>query len=404
MCLDAQAFDVGETGESCDAYTINDERCGCGENLIRCGRYTEDYDSGAREALAQEPLRIFEWVITEDRSYLDAFTTNATFVNGPSTHYYEWLTGVHDEERGNSIVGYDHAYGDLPALGYPEEDAWIQIEREGSHAGVLTTFAYLIRFASNRARANRFYTAFYCDPFIPPEGGIPAEEGEPPANLRERVGCDGCHEVLEPAAAHWGRWRTGGTFGLLREDLMSFGQPRAECAACAEGSETECSDFCQSYYITADNAHPDEYAEFAGLPQASAWLSEPERDALEVGPSALLDEASERRRLAQCTVRNLATHLYGREIASEDLAWLEEQTDALEASNYSFNTLMRRLLEIHATAPSIEPGKDSLLSGRRSAYHRLALKWPAGSSRPPRRADRDDLRRSVSRHPQRANR
>lgn len=345
---DAQEFEVGETGESCDDYTVNDNRCGCGPNLIRCGRISNslvpDADENAREALAEEPLRIFEWVITQDRSYLEAFTTQTSFLNGPSAHYYEWLTGVNDEERGNSIVGYDSAYGDIPDIGYPEQDSWVQFEREGSHAGVLTTFAYLIRFASNRARANRFYTAFYCDPFVPPEGGIPAEAGDPPANLRERDGCDGCHEVLEPAAAHWGRWRTGGTYGLLREDLVSFETPREECVACAEGTEETCSAFCQSYYITADNAHPDEFAEFAGMPQAAIWLSDAEKDALEVGPSALLDEPSEQRRIAQCTVRNLATHLYGRELEADDLAWLEEQTDALQSSNYSFNGLLRRLI------------------------------------------------------------
>ena len=339
---DAQDFAVGETGEACDAYTVNDNRCGCGPNLIRCGRINAGSEDEAREALAEEPLRIFEWVITQDRSYLDAFTTNVSFVNGPSSHYYAWLTGVNDEERDNGIVGYDDAYGDIPTLGYPETDSWVQIEREGSHSGVLTTFAYLVRFASNRARANRFYTAFYCDPFIPPEDGIPAEEGDPPANLRERNGCDGCHEVLEPAAAHWGRWRTGGTYGLLRQDLVDFDVPREECVSCEAG---ECTTFCESYYITADNAHPDEYAQFAGMPQASIWLSEAEKGALELGPSALLDEPDEQRRVAQCTVRNLAQYLYGRELEASDLTWVEAQTDALQASNYSFNGLMRRLIE-----------------------------------------------------------
>ena len=130
----------------------------------------------------------------------------------------------------------------------------------------------------------------------------------------------------------------------MREELVSFDTPREECVACAEGTDEECSAFCQSYYITADNAHPDEYAQFAGMPQAAIWLSEGEKDALEVGPSALVDEPSEQRRIAQCTVRNLATHLYGRDLETDDLAWLEEQADALQSSNYSFNSLMRRLI------------------------------------------------------------
>ena len=339
---DAQTLELGENGESCDLYSVNDERCGCGPNLLRCGRFTADGDLSAREGLADEPLKIFEWVVTEDRPYLEAFTTQTTFVNGPTAHYYNWQSGAQDPERQAGIVSYDPAFGEIPDLAFGS-DEWVPVEREGGHSGVLTTFAYLIRFASNRARANRFYTAFYCDPFVPPEDGIPAEEGEPPANLRERNGCDGCHEVLEPAAAHWGRFRTNGTFGLLRQDLVDFETPRDDCASCSEDGPL-CSGFCQAYYTTADNSHPDEFAEFGGLPQAASWLSNEERGALETGPRALLDEPAEQRRIAQCTVRNLATHFYGRELETSDLAWLDEQTEALLASDFSFNTLVRSLL------------------------------------------------------------
>ena len=147
-------------------------------------------------------------MITQDRSYLDAFTTNVSFVNGPSAHYYDWLSGVHDEERDSGIVGYDNAYGDIPDLGYPESDSWVQIEREGSHAGVLTTFAFLVRFASNRGRANRFYNAFLCRPFQPPVGGLPPADDESAAepDLQQRAGCKFCHAILEPSGSHWGRW------------------------------------------------------------------------------------------------------------------------------------------------------------------------------------------------------
>lgn len=340
---DAQSLALGENGLSCDDYSVNDERCGCGPNLLRCGRFTGDGDLSAREGLAEEPLKIFEWIVTQDRPYLEAFTTQTTFVNGATAHYYEWQSGVQDERRQNGIVSYDPAYGELPDLEFAS-DTWTQIQRENGHSGVLTTFAFLIRFASNRARANRFYTAFYCAPFVPPEDGIPAEQGDPPANLRERNGCEGCHEVLEPAAAHWGRWRTSGTFGFLRPDLVDFETPYDSCAVCSALDGPACSGFCQAYYVTADNSHPDQYSEFGGMPQAAAWLSAQERGALETGPSALLDEPVEQRRIAQCTVRNLATHLYGRDLETSDLAWLDEQTDALVTSNFSFNTLLRSLL------------------------------------------------------------
>ena len=336
---DAQALAVGSNGLSCDEYGVNDERCGCGPNLRRCGRQFGDRD--VRDALAEEPLRIFEWVVMQDRPYLDAFRTSVTLLDGKSTHFYKWLTGVQDEERGGfGIVTFDSAQGELPERAY-DDDSWLPVEREGVHAGVLTTFAFLMRFNSDRGRANRFYSAFYCDPFVPPEGGIPAEEADPPPNLREREGCAGCHEVLEPAASHWARWRTTQTYGFMREDVMSFEVPKDECVGC---SGDACSSFCSSYYVTADNSHPDEVAQFGGLPLAAAWLEDEDHHAVATGPSGLVDEAHEQRQVAQCAVRTMAARMLGRELGIDDLAWVEAQTDAMADGAFSFNDMVRGIV------------------------------------------------------------
>ncbi len=336
---DAQSLEFGSNGLSCDEYGVNDERCGCGPNLRRCGRQFGDGD--IRDALTEEPLRIFEWVAMQDRPYLDAFRTPMTLLDGKSTHFYNWLTGVQDEERGGfGIVAFDAAYGDLPARDY-DDDAWVPVERDGVHAGVLTTFAFLMRFNSDRGRANRFYSAFYCDPFVPPEGGIPAEEADPPPNLREREGCAGCHEVLEPAASHWARWRTTQTYGFMGEDVMSFEDPKDECVGCSGAS---CSSFCSSYYVTVDNSHPDEVDQFEGLPLASAWLSEQDHHAVATGPAGLVDEPHEQRQIAQCAVRTMAARMLGRELGIDDLAWIEEQTDAMTQGDFSFNDMVRNIV------------------------------------------------------------
>jgi hypothetical protein len=341
--FDAQTFAESPlSGAACGLYHGNEPGCGCGPELSFCGPDEPELDILFRDALAEEPLRIFEWVIAEDRSYLDAFTTTTTLVNGPLAQYYGEIAGVDDEDR-NNATAYDPAYVDIPALAF-SDTTWVAAERDSSHAGVLTTMAYLVRFASNRSRANQFYTSFLCDPFVPPEDGLPAEEEDPNPNLRERDGCDGCHAVLEPAAAHWARWRTGGTYGLLRADVMSFEAPRPDCI-CGEGTDDRnCSAVCEEYYVTADNSHEDEFASFGGLPLAAAWLTDADHDSVEAGPRALVDSPAEQQQLAACTVRNLAMHLLGRELAADDLAWLATQTEAFANDGHRFTPLLRRLL------------------------------------------------------------
>lgn len=340
---DAQTFALGVNGVPCTDYHTNDPWCGCGESLELCGPDQNGLDIPVRDALAEEPLRIFEEVVRTDQPYLAAFTTQTSFVNGPLAHFYEHMTGLSNQAAGGGVT-YEAQMGPLPQLDYVADDEWVGVQRDGAHAGVLTTFAYLIRFASNRSRANRFYTAFYCDPFVPPEEGLPPQEEDPPPNLRERNGCDGCHEELEPAASHWGRWRTGGTHGYMSSDEVDFLVPREDCQ-CGEGTDqATCNFICRSYYVTADNAHPDEYALYGGLPQARAWLNEPELANIEEGPAKLVSTAPQRRQVAACMVKNMAEHLLGRSLDGDDLAWLEDHTEALEADNYRFTEMVRRMV------------------------------------------------------------
>ncbi|HJK92816.1 MAG TPA: hypothetical protein RMH85_05545 [Polyangiaceae bacterium LLY-WYZ-15_(1-7)] len=336
---DAQANAMGTDGQPCDVYNPN-LACGCGPNLRQCspGPNTAA-DRAMREALTEEPARLFEHIVRQGRSYFDAFTTNETLVNGASVHYYRHMSGVDVLSRG--AVTYDPAMGELPDLDFRDQEDWRVVEREEAHAGVLTTYGFLMRFGSNRGRANRFYTAFRCEPFMPPAEGLPEEvEEDPSPNLRERTGCAGCHQTLEVAAAAWGRWRASTTFGLLRPVEVDMMGARAECAACDTAGGTRCSAFCNSYFITADNGHPEELATWRGFPQARAWLEESEATIIEAGPEALVDEPMERQKVASCTVRNLAEHYLGRELSeTELLEWVPALRREFEASDYDFTEL-----------------------------------------------------------------
>lgn len=338
--FDAQDVATGFSGADCDIYNTNDRGCGCGPELRRCMREVDTGD--IRAALEEEPARIFEHIVRMDMPFTDAFTTRTSFVNGRSTHMYEYMDGYTGVTQTGPIV-FDTQMPTLPATTYTDE-TWRQIERGPAHAGVLTTMAYLLRFASNRARANRFYTAFLCDPFVPSADGLPAEEEEPHPNLRMRNGCEDCHNVLEPAAAHWARWRTGGTFGFFGAEEHSFTDVLSTCECGPGTSRNNCNTYCNSYFVTAANSHEDTYAEYGGLPLSSIYLEENEQTALDEGPHALADEEIEQHQIAECAVRTLAQNLFGRELTTRELSWLKTQTDAFEADGMRYTGLFERIV------------------------------------------------------------
>lgn len=339
--FDAQTAMVGESNQACDAYHINDSRCGCGPNLQWCGTDNTAVSERFRDALAEEPLRIFERVVREHRPYFEAFTTTQSEANGAVAHYYRHLSGTTTVDMPTG-VSHDTATIEVPEIPY-ELDEWLPMQRSEVHAGVLTTMAYLVRFASNRARANQFYSEFLCDPFVPSEDGLPPEEAEPHPNLRERNGCADCHQTLEPAAAHWARWRTGGTHGYLDPTLFDLLAPREQCI-CGTGTEVTCSAFCSTYYTTSDNASAQEVEWFLGMPQAAQWLTDGDRAAADLGPRGLVEGDETRQRMAECTVRQLATRLLGRELTADDLGWQSELATQFEEDGYDFTALVEAMI------------------------------------------------------------
>jgi hypothetical protein len=346
--FDAQSLTLG-TGTvppACGPYTIN-AGCGCGPGLKYCVPAGLDPSHVAiRDSLSEESTRIFEAIVREGRSYLETFTTTQSFVNGPLVHFYGDLSGPAVTLKQGGAIGYDGRMSTLPAIPFSDRTTWMPVTRDGVHAGVLTTSGFLLRFGSNRGRVNRFYSAFRCEPFLPPAGGLPPDTGGiPDPNLRTRAGCNGCHETIEKAAAHWGRWRNTSTTGYLSAVDVDFSAARAECAAC---TATSCPAFCDAYFITAHNStNPDELAAWKGWPQARAYLDATEAMAIETGPSGLVDQPEEQARVAECAVRTLAQQLFGRELTvDETLHWLPTATTAFAATNYNWKTLYRTLVDL----------------------------------------------------------
>lgn len=338
--FDAQTATTGLTTTggrptSCRAGVVRDAGCGCGPALRHCvsGGAGGSEQIIAR-ALEDEPLRIFERVLRdESASYFDAFTTTESSINGPLAHYFRYASaGVVDDSSGTEVPEIDFA-----------DREWRSLDRSDAHAGVLTTFAYLLRFASHRARANRFTTAFLCEPFQAPSGGLPpaTDPCSSDPNLSTRCGCASCHERLEPMAAHWGRWRFNGDYGFVDASRLPLFDE--SCANCAEG---RCSAFCDEFYVTRDtSSHPTEREMWLGTLQVAAWRSEAEAAVIEEGPRALIESEGTIERMASCSARTLAQHLLHRELTSdEQLEWIPELAAAFEASGYRFPELVRAIV------------------------------------------------------------
>lgn len=310
----------------CDQVSDDDPLCGCGTNLRYCTAREDDGNyATVHDALLEEPARIFEDIIASGKPYLEAFSTPSTSMNGPLAHYYRYLANDRDSELKNA-----------PDLAYSAD--WQPVQREPYHSGVLTTLGFLRRFASHRARVNRLYTAFLCDPFVAPAEGLPSATDECSANpdLSSRCGCATCHESIEPATTHWGRWEEGDEF-VYQEDIGTFND---NCANCEKGN---CSNFCKTFYITRElETSPGSVESELGKFKVLGWRTDAEAAVLDVGPSALVTRPEYQQQLASCAVRNFAEYAFGRELsADERTGWLVEKTSSFASAGHDFLEMVK---------------------------------------------------------------
>ncbi len=333
---DAQENAVSPTGADCTTNSgFNDPKCGCGPELGLC-RYGA-YDAVQTSLGIDVDMRIAK-IIREDLPYTDLFTSRTAFVDGPIVHYLKRQRGVPANVT-LEPVAYD--LDRLPELAYTADTYnFQQIELPEGHAGVLTSPAYLLRFQTNRARANRFFEAFLCAPFSPPTGGLPG--GDPNAlphpDLQQREGCRYCHALLEPAAAHWGRWAERGA-GFL--DAETFPAEREDCKTCAMTGRL-CSRECRLYYVTRPLSSVE--MEFAGQLNAYNFLRESHQLNVDLGPTHLVNTAIVDDRFPRCSAQRAMEGLFGRDLNTEERTSLEALGRSFVASNYSYKALVKAIV------------------------------------------------------------
>ena len=334
--FDAQESRYSEAGNDCSGRGANqDPGCGCGPDLRWCtfGNATRGIQRSMADALDRVILDLFR----EDRPYTELFTTRRAYINGPLSFFWRHRTNI---APGLVFEPKPLPLEMVPIKPFSADDDWQEVELPPQHAGILTRPAFLVRFQTNRARANRFYDAFLCQPFNPPDGGLPVADEESARNpdLQLRAGCKYCHSLLEPAAAHWGRWAQQGVSYL---DPARFPMMRADCLACARSGN--CSGECRNFYVTRAFSEAEEAS--LGMLTAYQFRRDDHVRHIEVGPRLLALAAVASGQLTECVARRAGEWLLGRPLTDDlDQKWIGELSRQFAFSDYSYRALVKAIV------------------------------------------------------------
>lgn len=331
---EAQDNEFSADGTPClSAGGLNKRDCGCGPNLLYCapnngGQILQSFGESVELLIAD--------MVHNDRPYTELFQTRKFYFNGPMAHFYRYLAQTANLRFNPLPFDLDSLPTDI---GWNDVDEWRELELPTSAAGILTHPVFMLRFQTNRARASRFYDAFLCQPFQPPAGGLPPADDEEALkpDLQERAGCKYCHSLLEPAAAHWGRWNEAGG-GYLDPALFPATHP--ECVECAERGN--CNGFCRTYYNT--RALTDDEQPYLGMLPALTFRRDEHMHVVDQGPKLLLREAVADNRFPRCTAQRSAEWLLGRDMTQKDNAWLDELSYTFVHSGFSYQSLIKAIV------------------------------------------------------------
>ena len=328
--MDAQENQFTTTGTQCNTEDSElDPECGCGPNLAWC--HTGGLDQPVIAAIDEDlNLRVAE-LIRQDRSYLDLLTDSRAWVNGPLVHWLKNNSGIISYSPDISHLPYPEER--LPDLEYTDTNTWVEVTLGPEQSGIFTSPSYLLRFMSNRARANRFFVQFLCQPFQTPPGGIPTGGNSiPTLNLSKRDGCKYCHALLEPSASTWGRWVKGGA-GYLDPDEYPNYDP-----GCTGGGP---NDDCRRHYIRPRSQ--EEYI-YDGWMKAFSFLEERHHEMVDLGPRVLVDQGINDGRISKCVAQKAAEFQLNRELEDSEQEWLQGLATDFESGGWQFKDLMKTII------------------------------------------------------------
>lgn len=160
-----------------------------------------------REALLQEPLRLIEYIVRNDRPFTELVTADYIMVSPYSARGYGIFDSVRDQFR-NPEDPFEYIPAKLPAL--VGRDGKTQESKTGlyPHAGFLSMFHYLRRYPSTETNRNRLRARMVYQHFLgvdimqlaprSTDASAVAEQYEIPT--LQAPDCVVCHRTIDPVA------------------------------------------------------------------------------------------------------------------------------------------------------------------------------------------------------------
>ncbi len=315
-----------------------DRGCGCGPGLSYCYATPASATVGRILGSLREQLgRLVDRATSGKVPYTELLLADDVEENGAIAF---WRKNI--APQGTITATYNVPLpGDAITNAPFTDDTWHTVARSKLHAGVVTLPGYLLRFQTDRGRANRFRIAFQNRLFVPaakldPQPGCSNDA----ADLTTRCNCQYCHSTLEPLAAHFANFAEAGSAPM--DDLKVFPLQRPECV----GSNDP---ICRRFYVTESDATRPGWRlshQFAGA--HPDYVKD-----IDDGPRALAEAAIADQSFAKATVQNLYIRFVHREMRidgdhTEDLATLNDLTSAFVASNYDLPALVKKLVSLPA--------------------------------------------------------
>jgi hypothetical protein len=335
---------------------ITSRECGCGPNL----RWCESLEAQTRLAIVgsmnEQLLRFVDEIVRDNRPYTDLLLAKDMEINGPISY---WLRNQTQTGTGDGLIAIPEQNHPVPELDFDEVDTWVEVERGERHAGVLTMPGYLVKFQSDRGRANRFYNAFLCQHFeasnpLPP--ATDACHSEP--DLTKRCGCKDCHIAVEPAAAYWGRWGEAGLLPLNEDRFPTMNTCCIDGGACPPEQRRLANQICGRFYFTErDLTGPgDPSSVYLGMLKPYVFADAAREANIEAGPEGIARQAIDTGAFASCTVRRMWRQFMARDALPE-----EEQTIAELAEGFRQGYDLKALIKDLVTRPEyIQAGRFGL--------------------------------------------
>jgi hypothetical protein len=336
--FDAQdALKIGNIDCGSNAGLTNTQ-CGCGPQMRWCQSNAFRTERDILDAMVDQMLALGEDLAKEGKSYTELLTSPYTRINGALSHFWRFQAHTID---GDSRISPD-AKINYPEIPFHQKTQWVNVEMPAIYSGILTMPAFLVKFASNRGRATRFYQSFLCTDFqAPPDGLPPGQDAchqEP--NLMKRCGCNFCHQALEPAAAHWGRFLENG-YALL--DAEKYPKRLDKC-----NKPGQVDSFCRQHYLT--NPTTDSEEEFRGYLRAYVFADKAMEQNIEGGPRGIALQAIQGGKFSTCTARKLWSWFAGTPYPTEErVKALGEQ---FAQSQYKLLDLLKAIV----TSPEYKQG------------------------------------------------